>query len=98
ADFAGNLAYLSGAPFSHVHVFPYSDRPGTEAAAMTGKVDGAVIRERGARLRAAAAALTARFHERQLGAERPALTLEDGTLAVTDNYLKVRIPAGHRRN
>jgi threonylcarbamoyladenosine tRNA methylthiotransferase MtaB len=97
-DFAENLAYLSGAPFSHVHVFPYSDRPGTGAAAMTGKVDGAVVRERGARLRAAAAALTARFHQRQLGAERPALTLEDGTLAVTDNYLKVRIPAGYRRN
>ena len=65
---------------------------------MRGKVDGAVIRERGARLRAVGAALTARFHARQLGAERPALTLENGTLAVTDNYLKVRIPAGHRRN
>ena len=26
------------------------------------------------------------------------LTLEDGTLVVTDNYLKVRIPPGHRRN
>jgi hypothetical protein len=29
---------------------------------------------------------------------RPGLTLEDGTLVVTDNYLKVRIPPGHRRN
>jgi hypothetical protein len=29
---------------------------------------------------------------------RPALTLDDGTLAVTDNYLKLRIAAGHRRN
>jgi hypothetical protein len=29
---------------------------------------------------------------------RPGLTLEDGTLVVTDNYLKVRIPAGHSRN
>jgi len=33
-----------------------------------------------------------------VGTERPGLTLEDGTLVVTDNYLKVRIPAGHRRN
>ena len=29
---------------------------------------------------------------------RPGLTIEDGTLVVTDNYLKVRIPAGLERN
>jgi len=29
---------------------------------------------------------------------RPGLTIEDGTLVVTDNYLKVRIPAGLARN
>jgi hypothetical protein len=29
---------------------------------------------------------------------RPALTLEDGTLAVTDNYMKLRIAEGYRRN
>ena len=33
-DFAANVAYLPGSPISHVHVFPYSDRPGTEASAM----------------------------------------------------------------
>jgi hypothetical protein len=36
--------------------------------------------------------------ERQLGRERPALTLDDGTVALTDNYLKVSIPAGRSRN
>ena len=34
----------------------------------------------------------------QVGTVRPGLTLEDGTLVVTDNYLKVRIPAGLERN
>jgi threonylcarbamoyladenosine tRNA methylthiotransferase MtaB len=97
-DFAVNLEYLSGSPLSHVHVFPYSDRPGTEASILRDKVDGAVIRSRGLELRAVAAGLTTRFHERHLNAVRPALTLEDGTMAVTDNYLKVRIPEGHRRN
>ncbi len=48
-------------PLSHVHVFPYSDRPGTAATAMPGKVPGAVIRERGARLRAIGAELSRRF-------------------------------------
>ena len=33
-DFARNLDYLPSAPLSHLHVFPYSDRPGTEAEAM----------------------------------------------------------------
>ena len=47
-DFEVNAGYLAGSPLSHLHVFPYSDRPGTEAAAMTDKVPGPVIRARGA--------------------------------------------------
>ena len=57
-----------------------------------------MIRERGAALRAIGSTLTARFHERQRGTVRPGLTLEDGTLVVTDNYLKIRIPPGRERN
>ena len=53
---------------------------------MRGKVHGAVIRERGARLRAIGAELSRRFRESQVGTVRPGLTLEDGTLVVTDNY------------
>ncbi len=97
-DFAANLEYLPRSPLSHVHVFPYSDRPGTDASAMSGKVEGKMIRGRGARLRAIGTELSARFRERQIGTTRPGLTLEDGTLVVTDNYLKVRVPAGHARN
>ena len=97
-DFEVNAAYLARSPLSHLHVFPYSDRPGTEATAMSGKVPGPVVRARGSRMREIAAALTERFQASQVGTERPGLTLEDGTLVVTDNYLKVRRPPGHRRN
>jgi threonylcarbamoyladenosine tRNA methylthiotransferase MtaB len=97
-DFAVNLAYLPSSPLTHLHVFPYSDRPGTEATRMHGKVAGSVIRARGAELRRIGVVLAVRFRRAHLGARRPALTLEDGTLAVTDNYLKLRIPQGHRRN
>jgi threonylcarbamoyladenosine tRNA methylthiotransferase MtaB len=97
-DFRANLEYLPTSPLSHVHVFPYSDRPGTDATAMPAKVPGTTIRERGARLRAIGADLTRRFRESQVGTVRPGLTIEDGTLVVTDNYLKVRIPAGLARN
>lgn len=97
-DFAANLAYLPDSPLTHLHVFPYSDRPGTAASSFGGKVDGVATRARGMQLRAIGAELTVRFQESQQGTVRPGLTLEDGTLVVTDNYLKVRIPAGHRRN
>jgi threonylcarbamoyladenosine tRNA methylthiotransferase MtaB len=97
-DFAANLEYLPSSPLSHLHVFPYSDRPGTAASVLPGKVDGAVVRERGVRLREIGAALAARFRESQVGRVRDGLTLEDGTAVVTDNYLKVRIPAGQPRN
>jgi len=97
-DFHANLDYLPTAPLSHVHVFPYSDRPGTDATAMPAKVPGATIRERAARLRATGAGMSRRFRESQIGTVRPGLTIEDGTLVVTDNYLKVRIPPGVARN
>jgi len=98
ADFAANVAYLPSSPLTHLHVFPYSDRPGTEATRMRDKVHGSVIRDRGAELRRMGADLSSRFRASQVGTVRPGLTLEDGTLVVTDNYLKVRIPPGLRRN
>ncbi len=97
-DFRANLDFLPGSPLTHLHVFPYSDRPGTAASAMRGKVDGATIRERGTALRAIGADLARRFRMSQVGGIRPGLTLEDGSLVVTDNYLKVRIAPGHPRN
>lgn len=97
-EFAENLAHLPMLPLSHVHVFPYSDRPGTEASAIPSKVPGPVIRERGVRLREIGTRMTERFRDRQVGTIRPALTLDDGTTALTDNYLKLKIPEGWSRN
>jgi threonylcarbamoyladenosine tRNA methylthiotransferase MtaB len=85
-------------PLTHLHVFPYSDRPGTEASAMPGKVDGLVIRERGQRLRAIGQDKAARFRQSQRGTVRRALTVDDGRSAVTDNYLKVSLDRPHSRN
>ena len=97
-DFEQLLAYLERSPLTHVHVFPYSDRPGTAATSMSGKVPGAVVRERGRRVREVAARLAERFRQSQIGSVRPGLTLDDGSSVVTDNYLKLRIPAGRPRN
>ncbi len=97
-DFGRCVDLLEHCPLSYVHVFPYSDRPGTAAAAMRPKVPGAIIRARADTLREQGRALMRRFAAAQAGQVRRGLTLEDGTLVLTDNFLKVRIPPGHARN
>jgi threonylcarbamoyladenosine tRNA methylthiotransferase MtaB len=97
-DFECLAAYLEASPLTHLHVFPYSDRPGTAAAAIAKPIHGSVVRERANRLRTISQQLSGRFRRSQIGAVRRALTLDDGSVAVTGNYLKVRIPPGHARN
>jgi threonylcarbamoyladenosine tRNA methylthiotransferase MtaB len=97
-DFDELERYLAASPLTHIHVFPYSDRPGTAAAAFDGKVHGAVVRDRARRIRAVAQELTRRFVASQVDTIHRALTIEDGTLAVTGNYLKLRIPPRDGRN
>jgi threonylcarbamoyladenosine tRNA methylthiotransferase MtaB len=98
ADFAETEALLRDLPLTHLHVFPYSDRPGTSAASLVGKVEGATIRERGRRIRVIGQEMAVRFRQSQHGAVRRALTVDDGRSAVTDNYLKVKLPTPHSRN
>jgi threonylcarbamoyladenosine tRNA methylthiotransferase MtaB len=98
ADFDEMLAYLERSPLTHLHVFPYSDRPGTAAASLAHKVDGAMVRERARLVRDVGQRLSSRFRASQRGTIHRALTIEDGTLAVTGNYQKVKIPAGRMRN
>jgi threonylcarbamoyladenosine tRNA methylthiotransferase MtaB len=97
-DFDELADYLERSPITHIHVFPYSERPGTAAAAMDGKIPGEVIRDRARRIRDVGARLSERFRRSQVGTVHRALTIEDGSLAVTGNYLKVRIPPGQARN
>lgn len=97
-DADGLARFLEASPLTHLHVFPYSDRPGTAASALPGKVHGAVVKARAQRLRGISRALSDRFRASQAGSVRPALTIDDGTMAVTDNYFKVPVPGGRARN
>ena len=92
------VSYLETSPLTHLHVFPYSDRPGTVASRLGDRADGAAVKARGARLRQTGTMLVRRFLESQAGTVHRGLTLEDGSLVVTGNYLKVRIPPGLTRN
>jgi threonylcarbamoyladenosine tRNA methylthiotransferase MtaB len=51
SDFEATLALVEALPFSYLHVFPYSDRRGTEAASMDGRVDPRTAARRSRRLR-----------------------------------------------
>jgi threonylcarbamoyladenosine tRNA methylthiotransferase MtaB len=92
------VSLLDALPLTHLHVFPYSDRPGTAAAAMTQKVAGAEVRDRARAVRAVGQELTRRFQATQVGSTRRALTVDDGSRVVTDNFLKLEIGAGAERN
>ncbi len=96
--FAETETLLGGLPLTHLHVFPYSDRPGTEASRLGRRADGAVVRDRGRRVRDIGHRMASEFRRSQQGSTRRALTVDDGWSAVTDNYLKVRLDRQRPRN
>jgi threonylcarbamoyladenosine tRNA methylthiotransferase MtaB len=98
ADAEAGEQEVAALPLSYLHVFPYSDRPGTAASAMTPKVAPDTVTARAARMREIGDRQVARFIASQVGATRPGLTIDDGTTVLTDNFLKVSIPAGLARN
>jgi threonylcarbamoyladenosine tRNA methylthiotransferase MtaB len=97
-EFAQLSSYLESSPLTHLHVFPYSDRPGTVAAARRDKVHGATVRDRAHLVRRIGQRLASDFRDSQVGAIHRGLTIDDGSVVVTGNYLKVRIPPGQSRN
>jgi threonylcarbamoyladenosine tRNA methylthiotransferase MtaB len=89
AQFADTLALVADCGLVHLHVFPYSARPGTAAARMPA-VPVAVRRERAARLRAAGAAALARYAAGFVGGTVRALVESDFS-ARTDHYLSATL-------
>ncbi len=66
-QFRRTLDVARQAAFSRIHVFPYSDRPGTPAARMPGKLPWPVIKARREEMKALAADLMAAYHRRFVG-------------------------------
>jgi threonylcarbamoyladenosine tRNA methylthiotransferase MtaB len=97
-DFELLADYLEASPLTHIHVFPYSDRPGTAASSLPGKVHGSVVKARGERVRRISRQLQQNFRASLVGTTRRALTIEDGSVAMTDNYIRAPAPPGHGRN
>ncbi|MGU3449334.1 tRNA (N(6)-L-threonylcarbamoyladenosine(37)-C(2))-methylthiotransferase MtaB [Methylobacterium sp. 391_Methyba4] len=78
AQFARSLDLVAECGLTHLHVFPYSPRPGTPAARMP-PVAADAIRARAARLRAAGADALRRHLDAQVGRRLTVLAERGGT-------------------
>jgi threonylcarbamoyladenosine tRNA methylthiotransferase MtaB len=96
AMFGNSLRLIDEAGLTHLHVFPYSARPGTPAARMP-QLPGDVVKDRARRLRAKGEAALAAFRAGRLGQDARVL-VEDGEGGLCEHYLPVRLtrpaPAG----
>jgi threonylcarbamoyladenosine tRNA methylthiotransferase MtaB len=97
AESEESLATVEAARFAKVHAFPFSPRPGTEAAGLPGQVSPEAKKERMERLLAASGRAEEEFRRAHLGRratvlwEKPKEGVGQG---LTDNYLRVFCPEG----
>jgi threonylcarbamoyladenosine tRNA methylthiotransferase MtaB len=106
AEFEATRRMIEDLPFTYLHVFTYSARPGTPATAMPNQVPIHQARERNKVLRELASEKKLAFMRTFIGEEVAAITLNvvgtdsagEFTEALTDNYLKLRLHGRHDPN
>jgi threonylcarbamoyladenosine tRNA methylthiotransferase MtaB len=100
--FEESRSFIERLPFTYLHVFTYSSRPGTPSAAMPEQVPVQVARERNRILRDLAAEKNLEFRRKFVGRTLEVITLQQGsddwTEALSDNYLKVKLAGRHEAN
>ena len=101
-DHRSTLDVIERVGFADLHVFPYSERPGTSAAHFDDHVDHGVRTRRAAEMRELASVLSRSFREDAVGGVAPVLWENNApATGLTDTYLRVRrnssdLPAGVR--
>jgi threonylcarbamoyladenosine tRNA methylthiotransferase MtaB len=91
ADFDESRQFIEQLPFTYLHVFTYSERPGTPAAEDPLAVPMAVRKERNRVLRELGERRNRGFRQRMVGRTLSAVTLHEPGTALTGNYLKVQL-------
>jgi threonylcarbamoyladenosine tRNA methylthiotransferase MtaB len=87
-EFEESRQFIASLPFTYLHVFTYSERPGTPAASAE-QVPVPVRKERNRALRDLAAAKNLAFRQSMTGRTLSAVTLDQG--ALSDNFLKIEL-------
>jgi threonylcarbamoyladenosine tRNA methylthiotransferase MtaB len=98
AEFEESRQFIESLPYTYLHVFTYSERPGTPAAAMPEQVPMAVRKERNRILREAAARKNLAFRRSMIGRRVQAVTLNEPGTAISSNYLKVELARPYEPN
>jgi threonylcarbamoyladenosine tRNA methylthiotransferase MtaB len=104
SEFEETRCAIAELPFTYLHVFTFSPRPGTPAASMSNQVPPNLARERNRLLRELAAEKKLAFMRCFVGCDIAAITLGSGngvpghSEALTDNYLPLRLRGKHEPN
>lgn len=98
ALFEESRQFIEAMPYTYLHVFTYSERPGTPAAEMAGSVPMVVRKDRNRVLRELAAAKNAAFRESMLGREVSAVTMEPLGIALTENFIQAQLDLPYTPN
>jgi threonylcarbamoyladenosine tRNA methylthiotransferase MtaB len=91
ADFEESRQFIESLPFTYLHVFTYSERPGTPAAEMPEQVPMPVRKERNRILRELAARKNLAFRRSMVGHRLSVVTLQEPGAALSGNYVKVQL-------
>ncbi|MBE6619827.1 MAG: tRNA (N(6)-L-threonylcarbamoyladenosine(37)-C(2))-methylthiotransferase MtaB [Ruminococcaceae bacterium] len=99
-DFEATMDFARRARFLMIHVFPYSKRAGTPAAAMPDQIPNAVKKQRVAALSALAADIRAQLLDELIDKGEPVSVLfethEDGiAVGHTPDFIEMRVPSDH---
>ena len=100
-EFEKTLSFIKEADFSAMHIFPFSSRAGTRAAAMAGQVTKQCRQERAAVATDLAKVMSTRFKQNQIGKTTEVLfeqTQEGFWSGYSSNYLEIRALNGGARN
>jgi threonylcarbamoyladenosine tRNA methylthiotransferase MtaB len=106
SEFEATRQMIQDLPFTYLHVFTFSARPGTAAAQMNHQVPSHIARERNRILRELASEKKLKFMRTFVGKSLEVITLNvvesdvagEFTEALTDNYLKLRLKGRHVAN
>jgi threonylcarbamoyladenosine tRNA methylthiotransferase MtaB len=90
-DFLSTYRLIEESPLTYLHVFPYSARPGTPAAAMSNAIPDHVVRFRADALRRLIRGKNEAFRRALVGHDVHVLALEKG-LAISTNFVRVSVP------
>lgn len=98
AEFEETRAFISRMPYTYLHVFTYSERPGTPAAEMRDQLPMALRKQRNLVLRELAAEKNLAFRRSMVGKRLSVVTLDTPGIALSENYLRVELATADAGN